>query len=325
MTLPMTPSSPTTLRVAVAQIAPVVLDRAATLEKVVARVREAAERGARLVAFGEALVPGYPVWIERTEGARFESEDQKTLHAIYLDQAVQLGAGHLDEVRAAARDGGIAVLLGIVERAEDRGGHSLYCASVFVAPDGSVASLHRKLVPTYEERLTWSIGDGSGLVTHRLEAFTVGALICWENWMPLARAALHAAGEDLHVCHWPGADHNTHELTRFIAREGRSFCIGASGIVRARDFPADLPLRERIVPEPDETLCNGGSCIAGPDGEWVVAPVTDREELIVAELDQRAVLRERQNFDPSGHYSRPDVLRLQVDRRRQRVADFVDD
>jgi len=311
------------LRIAVAQIAPVVLDREGTLAKVVAAIRTAAESGARLVCFGEALVPGYPVWIERTDGARFDSDDQKTLHALYLEQAVQ--THHLEEVRAAAREGEIAVVLGIVERAEDRGGHSLYCARVFIGPDGEIASLHRKLVPTYEERLSWSAGDGAGLVTHPLAPFTVGALICWENWMPLARAALHATGEDLHVCLWPGAERNTRGITPFLARESRSFCIAACGLVREKDFPADLPLRSRIVPERGETICNGGSGVAGPDGHWVVEPVTDREELIVADLDHAFVLRERQNFDPSGHYSRPDVLRLRVDRRRQSVVEFVDE
>jgi len=312
-----------TLRIALAQIAPVVLDREATLAKITASVHEAAGRGAGLVVFGEALVPGYPVWIGRTDGARFDAADQKRLFARYAEQAVDVEE-HLRDVRAAARKGGLAVALGVIERPADRGGHSLYCSRVFVQADGSIGSVHRKLVPTYEERLAWSPGDGAGLVTHEVGPFTVGALNCWENWMPLARAALYAAGEDLHVAHWPGGEHNTRDLTRFIARESRSFCVSISGLLRAEDFPADVPLRERIVPEAGETLLNGGSCIAGPDGEWIVEPITEREELIVADLDQRRVLEERQNFDPSGHYARPDVLRLTVDRRRQSAVDFID-
>ena len=307
------------LRVALAQIAPVFLDREATLAKVVLRVREAAARGCRLVAFGEALVPGYPVWIERTDGARFEAKDQKELHARYLEQAVQPEAGHLDAVCGAAREGSIAVVLGTIERAADRGGKSVYCTCFYIAPDGSIASAHRKLMPTHEERLSWAQGDGAGLVVHPLAPFTVGALNCWENWMPLARAALYAQGEDLHVALWPGGEHNTRDLTRFIAREGRSFVLSVSGLLRPDDIPDDVPHRARILAFGEEFLLNGGSAVAGPDGEFLVEPVVGREELIVTELDHRRVLEERHSFDPSGHYARPDVLRLVLDRRRQGV------
>lgn len=142
--------------------------------------------------------------------------------------------------------------------------------------------------------------------------------------MPLARAALYAAGEDLHVALWPGREWLTRDITRFIALESRSFVVSAGALIREADIPADLPLRDRIV-QPGETLYDGGSCIAGPDGRWVVEPVVGREKLITAEIDPRRVREERQNFDPAGHYARPDVLRLIVDRRRQTAAEFVDD
>jgi nitrilase len=314
-------AEPTMLRVAVAQIAPVFLDRAATLDKVALRVREAAARGCGLVAFGEALVPGYPVWVERTDGARFDSAAQKALYARYAQEAVVTERGDLEGVCSAARAGRLAVVLGTIERAADRGGHSLYCSRVFIRADGAIASVHRKLVPTYEERLVWATGDGAGLVTHAAGPFTVGALNCWENWMPLARAALHAAGEDLHVALWPGGRRNTESITRFIAAEGRSYVISASGFLRGADVPAGVPLRERIAPEPGEIILDGGSAIAGPDGTWIAEPVTGREELIVADLDVRRVMEERQNFDPSGHSARPDVLALRVNRVRQTVEE----
>ncbi len=313
------------LRVALAQIAPVLLDRDATLAKVVASVDKAAAQGAELVVFGEALVPGYPVWLSRTGGAEFDSRDQKSLHARYLEQSVAAGLGHLEELGGRARAHGIAIVLGVIERALDRGGKSLYCSRIFLDARGDVASVHRKLMPTYEERLSWSIGDGAGLVCHRVGEFTVGSLLCWENWMPLARASLYASGEDLHVALWPGGVHNTRELTPVLAREGRSFCISVSGLLRDADVPLDVPLRDSIVREPGELLCNGGSCIAAPDGSWVVAPIVDEEALVVVDLDPARVLEERQNFDPSGHYARPDVLRLTVDRRRQRAVDWIDD
>lgn len=312
------------LTVAIAQMAPVWLDRQATLARVIAWIGEAAASGARLVAFGEALVPGYPFWTERTEATRFDDPVQKDLVAHYQDQAVQLEAGHLDGVRGAAAAGRIAVVLGIIERPADRG-HSLFCSRVFVAPDGEVASVHRKLVPTWDERLVWSPGDGHGLRTHRLERFTVGALNCWENWMPLPRAALYAQGEDLHVSLWPGGEHLTRDNTRLLALEGRSYVVAAGGLMHADQVPRTVPHRDRILAGGDGWWAGGGSCIAAPDGTWVIEPTSEREELLVATLDHGAVRRARHNLDPAGHYARPDVTRLVVDRRRQTTAEFRDD
>jgi nitrilase len=315
-----------TLRVSIAQIAPSLLDRDATTVRIVAAVNEAAAAGSRLVAFGESLLPGYPVWLSRTDGARFDDARQKALHARYLDQAVDLDAGHLDPVRDAARSGSVAVVLGVAERARDRGGHSLFCSCITIAPDGAIASVHRKLVPTYEERLCWSHGDGHGLRAHGfLAPFTLGALNCWENWMPLARAAMHAQGVDLHVALWPGGDVNTRDITRFIARESRSYVLSASALLRHEDIPPATPARDRILAgSSGAMLHNGGSAIAGPDGEWVVEPVVGREAVITVDLEHARVRGERQNFDPSGHYARPDVLRLAVNRERLRSAEFRD-
>ena len=308
------------LTVGIAQIAPVWLDRAETLAKVAAWVAKAADAGCGLVAFGEALVPGYPFWLEWTGGARFDDALQKDLFALYSDQAVRIEAGHLDGVCEAAAAGGIVVVLGIVERPADRSGHSLYCSRVVIAADGSIASVHRKLMPTYEERLVWSPGDGHGLVVHPLGAFTLGSLNCYENWMPLARAALHAQGEDLHVAIWPGNVRNTAQLTPVMAMEGRSYVLSASALMTRADLPAGHPAAAMLAHCP-EILADGGSCIAAPDGSWLVPPTTG-EALLSATLDPREVRRARQNFDPSGHYSRPDVTRLMVDRTRQGVARF---
>lgn len=317
------PEHPDLLSVGLAQIAPVWLDREATLAKMIDWVGQAARRGCGFVAFGEALVPGYPFWIALTDGARFDSALQKDFHAHYVDQAVDIEAGDLARVREAAADHGIAVMLGIIERPADRGGHSLYCSRVHIGADGRIASVHRKLTPTYEERLSWSPGDGHGLQVHRVGPFTVGGLNCYENWMPLSRAALYALGEDLHVALWPGNLRNTEALTPVVAREGRSYVLSVSGLMRRTDIPVDGPMSAMLDQWP-EVLADGGSCIAGPDGAWVVAPVTGREELLVATLDRREVWRERQNFDPAGHYSRPDVTRLVVNRRRQGLARFIE-
>lgn len=312
------------LTVGCAQIAPVWLQREATLAKVATCIERAAAEGCRLVVFGEALVPGYPFWIERTDGARFNDAKQKVIFARYLDQGVDIARGDLDNICALARAAQISVYLGIMERAADRGGHSLYCTLVYIDASGTICSAHRKLQPTYEERLAWAPGDGHGLRVHALGAFRAGGLNCFENWMPLSRAALYAQGEDLHVSVWPGGLHNTHDLPLFLAKEGRSYVLAVSGIMRPSDFPADTPALAEMLAGSDEFLANGGTAIAGPDGRFVVEPVAGREVLVVAELDHALVRGERQNFDLAGHYARPDVTRLVVDRTRQAIAEFED-
>ena len=311
-----------TINVGLAQIAPVWLDRDATVAKVADWATRAAAEGCQLVVFGEALVPGYPFWVERTDGARFESNLQKELHAHYLQQGVVIEDGHLDPIRDVASRTGMAIYVGTMERASDRGGHSLYCSMVFIDGNGDVGSVHRKLMPTYEERLVWATGDGNGLRTHRIGPFTVGGLNCWENWLPLARAALYAGGEDLHVAIWPGNIRNTEDITRFVAREGRSFVVSVSGLMRKSDIGGDLPHYQLLSDTADDVMANGGSCLADPTGDWVLAPETGDESLRVATIDHRKVLEERQNLDVAGHYSRPDVTRLVVDRRRQSTAEF---
>ncbi|MFK7885520.1 MAG: carbon-nitrogen hydrolase family protein [Gammaproteobacteria bacterium] len=313
------------LRVGLGQIAPVFLDREATLAKVCDTISDAAAKGCHVVGFGEALVPGYPFWPERTGGAVFNSSVQKEFHARYLDQAVQIEAGHLDRVSTLARELGITVVLGIIERPSDRGGHSVYASAVTINARGEFASVHRKLMPTYEERLTWSPGDGHGLRVHSVGAFTLGSLNCWENWMPLPRASLYALGEDLHYAIWPGGMHNTQDITRFIAKEARSYVVSVSSVMRGADFPAETLCRDQLVTAEEDFLADGGSCVAGPDGEWVLAPVPQNEGLLTADIDHARVREERQNFDPVGHYSRPDVTQLHVDRRRQSTLQVRDD
>ncbi len=316
--------SDSTLRVALAQIGPIWLQREATTSKIVNWIGKAADEDCALVAFGEALLPGYPFWVERTDGARFESDVQKELFAHYAQQSIVIERGDLDDVCAAAKKHSIAIFLGTIERATNRGGHSLYCSMVYIDASGKIGSVHRKLMPTYEERLVWASGDGHGLRTHEVEAFTVGGLNCWENWLPLPRAALYAQGEDLHVAIWPGNRRNTEDITRFIAKEGRSFVVSVSGLMRKEDIGDDLPHADLLRESADDWMADGGSCIASPTGEWLLEPETGSESLRVAELDHRIVLRERQNMDVAGHYSRPDVTRLIVNRKRQSTASFSD-
>ena len=308
-----------TIRIALAQLAPVWLNKEKTLKKVINSLDEAAGKDANLVVFGEALLPGYPFWPALTNGAEFDSQVQKELHAHYINNAIQIEKGDLESVCQCAKKHSMAVYLGSIERAANREGHSLYCSLVYINQLGEIKSVHRKLQPTYEERLTWSPGDGNGIQVHSLNGFTVGGLNCWENWMPLPRAALYGMGENLHIAVWPGSDHNTRDITRFIARESRSFVVSVSALMKKTDFPADTPHLNKILENCPDRLTNGGSCIAGPDGNWILEPVLHEEGTFVKELHLQRVFEERQNFDPSGHYSRPDVTQLTLNRKRQQI------
>ena len=311
------------INVALAQIAPVWLNKKQTLLKIEDAIKEAAQQKAQLVAFGETLLPGYPFWIELTDGARFNSSLQKELFAWYLKEAVDIQHGDLESICKLAKNHKLAVYLGCAEKAQDRAGYSIYCSMVYVDAEGIIQSVHRKLMPTYEERLAWSIGDGNGLRVHPLEAFKVGGLNCWENWMPLARTSLYAQGETLHVAIWPGSKRNTNDLTRHIALENRMFVLSVSGLM-LKEHILELPHSELILKNAPGVLADGGSCLAAPDGSWIIEPIVGKEIVQTAEIHLNEVRKERHNFDPSGHYSRPDVLQLNVNRKRQTIVNFQD-
>jgi nitrilase len=312
------------LKVALAQIAPIWLDKSKTIEKIKQHIIDAGQKKCELIVFGEALLPGYPFWVANTNGAAFNTTLQKEIHRHYVQNSVQVEKGDLDEICALAKQHNIAIYLGLMERAEDRGGHSIYCSLAYINQEGSIESMHRKLMPTYEERLTWASGDGNGLKVHPLKDFTLGGLNCWENWMPLPRAALYGMGENVHIAVWPGSENNTKDITRFIAKESRSYVISVSSLMRKADIPTNIPNVEEILANVPDQLANGGSCVASPDGEWLVPPVLHEEGLIITTLDFNRVLEERQNFDAVGHYSRPDVTQLTINRARQSTIKIQD-
>ena len=306
------------LKVALAQISPIWLNRIQTTTKVCDYIDRAADEDCRLIVFGETLLPGYPFWLSSTHGSKFNCEMQKDIHAHYLANAVSIRRGDLTPICEVATNRSIGVMIGCYELGTNRGGHTGYCSLVFIDPSGQVKNVHRKLMPTYEERLAWGIGDGNGLRVFAMEPFTVGGLNCWENWMPLPRTALHSQGENLHVAVWPGCKRNTIDITRFVALEQRSFVLSVSGLLRKSDIPADFPHYQHVVDSFDsELISDGGSCIAAPDGRWIVEPQCGSEELIMAEIDHQEVLLERHNFDISGHYARPDVRKIKLNSERQ--------
>ena len=311
-----------TLKIAMAQIAPVWLNKQDTITKIEKYIIEASKDNCELIVFGEALLPGYPYWLAYTGGAEWDKKVNKELHGHYVRNAVQIEAGELDSICKLAKSHKIAIYLGIMERAHNRGGHSIYASLVYINQEGEIKSVHRKLQPTYEERLTWAPGDGNGLQVHPLKQFTVGGLNCWENWMPLPRTALYGLGENLHIAVWPGSDFNTKDITRFIARESRSYVVSVSSLMNKEDFPEDTPHIKAILEKAPDNLSNGGSCIAGPDGEWIIEPVINKEGLIIQTIDFNRIYEERQNFDAVGHYSRPDVTKLTINRERQSTVEF---
>jgi len=312
------------VRIAAAQTAPAWGDKDATTKRVTEWIGRAADEGVELLAFGETFLSGYPFWVSRTDGARFDAADQKVAYAYYLEAAVEADGPELAAIAEAVRDHGVFTYLGITERGSGPGRGTVWCTLVAIDPARGIVSAHRKLSPTYEERLVWGTGDGAGLDVHDVAGTRAGGLLCWENWMPQARHALYAGGEDLHVAAWPGSTGLTRDATRFIAREGRVFVLSAGALLRAEDIPDGFPLREAALAGQTGLLYDGGSAVAGPGGEWVVEPVRGEERLVVADVDLARVREERQSFDPTGHYARPDVFEVHVNRRRLDAATFDD-
>ena len=315
------------MRIAAANVRPRWGKPDAGSERVAEWIARAGAEGVDVLAFGETHLGGYPFWASVTDGARWDAPDQKQAFAYYLDAAVELEGPQLRLIAEAAAEHRVFTYLGIVERRARTARGSTYATLVAIDPERGIVSAHRKLQPTYDERLVWANGDGNGLRVHAFtgregETVRLGGLNCWENWMPQARLAMYAGGEDIHVSAWPGSVRNTVDLARFVALEGRVFSLAASTILSRSDIPDDFPLAAALR---DEDYTDGGSAIAGPDGSWLQEPLPREERLVVAEVDLGRVREERQNFDPTGHYSRSDVFDLRVDRRRLSIAELGDE
>lgn len=312
------------MRIAAAQARPVWLDPAATTAKVTELLECGARAGVELVAFPETFLCGYPFWVCRTNGAAFNDPLQKDAYARYLAAAVEVDGPEVGIIREAAGDLGIFVFMGITERGARCARGSTYCTLLAIDPTEGVVGVHRKLAPTHDERLVWARGDGHGLRTHEYRGIRFGGLSCWENWMPQARHALYCDGEDVHIATWPGWSGLTADITRFIAQEGRVFCLSTSGLLSLDDIPADFPMLDEIKDAYATIPFDGGSGVAAPDGSWLAAPVVGGEQLVCVDIDITEIRRERMMFDVSGHYARPDVFETRVHRRRQEAAVFDD-
>ncbi len=303
----MTPLAPTTVTAAAVQASPVFLDRDATVDKAVGLIGEAAAAGAQLVAFPEAYVPTYPDWVWRTTPW---ADGPAHWYQRLLHQAVTIPSRSTEVLGKAASAHGVHVAIGVNELV----GSTLYNTLLWFGSDGEVLGRHRKLMPTGAERLIWGYGDGSTLSVFNTPIGRLGGLICWENYMPLARYDLYRQGIDIYVAPtWDNSDAWVPTM-RHIAKEGRMHVIGVTYCMKGSDIPHDIPGRDDLYGGDDDWLARGNSCIVGPEGELLAGPLEESEGIVVAELDLQRALVSRRQFDPVGHYARPDVFQLHVDR-----------
>jgi nitrilase len=307
------------ITVAVVQAGSILFDRERTLQKAADLTLDAARRGARLVVFPEAFVGGYPKGLDF--GARVGSRTPagREQFRVYSEGAVDVPGPCCDALGGLARDHAVDLVMGVVERE----GGTLYCTVLFFAPDGNLRGKHRKLMPTAAERLVWGFGDGSTLPVFDTAAGRVGAVVCWENYMPLLRMAMYGKGIELYCA--PTVDDRETWLPtmRHIALEGRCFVLSACQYLRRADCPPAYDLAQPV--EPDTVLIGGGSVIVGPLGQVLAGPHRAGEAVLTADLDLGDLARAKYDLDVTGHYARPDIFRLTVDETRKpavvRVAD----
>jgi nitrilase len=302
------------LRAAVVQAAPVLFDREATVEKTARLIGEAAAQGAGLIVFPEAFIPAYPWGIRFGTRVGGRTPEGRRVWARYWANAVEVPGPATDAIGAAARRARAYVAIGVIERDQTYSRGTVYCTLVYFGPDGHLLAKHRKLMPTAAERYIWGSGDGSTLPVLQTPHGRLGGLICWENYMPLARMAMYGKGVELYVAPTADSRDSWQATVRHIACEGRCFVLSCCQYVTKDMYPADLEVAGELADAP-EVLSRGGSAIIAPLGDYVAGPLFDQEGIMIADLDLARVVESRFDFDVTGHYARPDVFRLLVNER----------
>jgi nitrilase len=309
------------VKVAVIQAASVLFDKTASIEKACDLIEKAGNKGAKIVLLPEAFIPAYPRGFTFGMKIGSRNEEGRALWKRYWENAIKASGSEVKILGKAASDSGVYLSIGVIERDGASGGETLYCSMFYFSPDGRLIGKHRKLKPTGSERLIWGEGDGSTMPVFSTEFGKIGGLICWENYMPLARMAMYGQGVEIYLA--PTADsRDTWQATmRHIACEGRCFVLGCNQFVTKEMYPSDLETVEELSDQPD-VMCRGGSVIIAPSGEVIAGPLWDKEGILYADLDLSEITKAKIDFDVVGHYSRPDVFQLNVNREPQPPITF---
>ncbi|MFL0810351.1 MAG: carbon-nitrogen hydrolase family protein [Agarilytica sp.] len=308
-------------KIAVIQHSPAYLDKAATISLAVDCIEKAASNGAELIVFSETFIPGYPAWIWRLRpGADWNTSEE--LHKRLLNNSIDLCSDDLHPLYEAAKQHQVTVVCGIEERDSELSRSTLYNTVITIDNKGKLANKHRKLMPTNPERMVWGFGDASGLSTVDTPAGRLGALICWENYMPLARYALYAQGVELYIA--PTYDSGDAWLStlQHIAREGRCYVVGCGNLIRGSDIPDDFPEKDALYPDAEEWINPGDSVVIEPGGEIIAGPLHQEEGILYCDINREKVVTAKRALDVAGHYSRPDIFTLNVNTQPQSPIQF---
>lgn len=308
-------------KAAIVQKAPVFLEKEKTIASAVGLVTEAATSGANLVIFTEAYIPGYPAWMWRLRPGGDWSLSEE-IHARLLQNAVNLESNDLAPLYDAASQHKVTIVCGMNERESKLSQATLYNTVIVIGPDGTMLNRHRKLMPTNPERMVWGFGDASGLKVVDTPSGRIGALICWENYMPLARYALYSQGVEIYIAPTYDSGDEWIGTLQHIAREGRCWVVGCGNLLRGSDVPDDFPEKSKLYPDNDEWVNPGDSVVIAPGGKIVVGPMRKEEGIIYRELDCERVGAAKRTLDVAGHYSRPDIFKLHVNTKPQSPVKF---